>query len=219
MTDRDRPIARIISVPVPVRGPRMLPPGPDVHRAPPGGAGRGSRAYLDSSVILRVVLGEPDPVPIWRELTEPLASQVVRCECLRAIGRARIRLGLDDAVVAGYRADVLEVIDATLIEVDRHVLDRASEPFPTLLGSLGAIHSATALVARESLGSLAFATHDRALAIAAVAAGSASMGRRRQVEGSRAQARASRDPRQDPERRPTGAGHLTAGPKPGCVGA
>jgi hypothetical protein len=51
------------------------------------------------------------------------------------------------------------------------VLARAADPFPTDLGSLDAIHLATALELRHEFPTLTFATHDRQLAIAALAMG------------------------------------------------
>lgn len=128
--------------------------------------------YLDSSVLLRIVLGEPEPLQVWPAITNAISSELIRLECLRTIDRARIRLGLDDRRVARNRADILEAIEGfTLVEVDRTVLERASEPFPTLLGSLDAIHLATALLVREQFAGLAFATHDLALGTAALATG------------------------------------------------
>ncbi len=50
-------------------------------------------------------------------------------------------------------------------------LERAAEPFPTLLGSLDAIHLASALLARTLVDDLGFATHDEELATAARAMG------------------------------------------------
>jgi hypothetical protein len=48
------------------------------------------------------------------------------------------------------------------------ILARASEPFPTALGSLDAIHLATALVWRDRMQQpLRVATHDGELALAA----------------------------------------------------
>lgn len=128
--------------------------------------------YVDSSVLLRVILGEPDPLDIWSTITNPISSELVRLECLRTIDRARIRLGIDDRQIAHYRADVLEAIDAfSLVVLDSVVLERAAEPFPTALGSLDAIHLASALLARENLEGLAFATHDDELGTAARANG------------------------------------------------
>ena len=128
--------------------------------------------YVDSSVLLRIVLGEPDRLRIWPTITNAVSSELIRLECLRTIDRARVRLGLEDARIAKYRADVLEAVDAlTLVALDSIVLERASEPFPTALGSLDAIHLASALLARDNLGDLAFATHDDELGIAARATG------------------------------------------------
>ncbi len=128
--------------------------------------------YVDSSVLLRIVLGEPDRLRIWPKITNPVSSELIRLECLRTIDRARMRLGLQDRQVAQYRADVLEAVDAfSLVALDSIVLERASEPFPTALGSLDAIHLASALLIRDDLDGLAFATHDDQLGIAARATG------------------------------------------------
>jgi hypothetical protein len=79
---------------------------------------------------------------------------------------------LDDPRVARYRADVLEVVAAfRLVPLDGTVLMRASDPFPTLLGSLHAIHLTSALLAREEVEDLVFATHDEELGVAAQATG------------------------------------------------
>jgi predicted nucleic acid-binding protein len=74
-----------------------------------------------------------------------------------------------DRDVAACREAVYRLLDEmTVIDPTRAVLGRAGEPFPAPLGSLDAIHLATALVWRESTGSdLTFATHDAALAAAA----------------------------------------------------
>ncbi len=47
------------------------------------------------------------------------------------------------------------------------VLHRAAEPFPTLIGSLDALHLASALLVREQFDDLTFATHDQSLGLAA----------------------------------------------------
>jgi predicted nucleic acid-binding protein len=128
--------------------------------------------YVDSSVLLRVALGESGRLREWPRITTPVASSLIRVECLRTIDRARIRLGLEDREVADQRASVLEAIETfTLVEVGDPVLERAAEPFPTTIGSLDAIHLATALLVRERFDDLAIATHDQELAVAARAVG------------------------------------------------
>jgi hypothetical protein len=57
-------------------------------------------------------------------------------------------------------------------DVSRPVLRRASEPFPTPLGALDAIHLSTALLWRDGTGApLTMTTHERPLATAARASG------------------------------------------------
>jgi predicted nucleic acid-binding protein len=129
-------------------------------------------AYIDSSVLLRVILGEPDRLPVWSRIDLAVSSDLIRLECLRTIDRARIQLQLPDDDVSRQRADVLEAIESiNLIPLTSQILERAAEPFPTLLGSLDALHLASALLVRDQYDELLFATHDHALAVAARAMG------------------------------------------------
>jgi predicted nucleic acid-binding protein len=129
-------------------------------------------AYVDSSVVLRVILGEPDRLRTWARIGRAVSSELLRLECLRTIDRARIRLGLTDDVVSRYRHDVIEACDAiTIVPLGGHVLARAAQPFPTLLGSLDAIHMATAILVRDQFAGLVMATHDAELARAGRAEG------------------------------------------------
>src|SRR5262249_47397827 len=55
-----------------------------------------------------------------------------------------------------------------LVEVDAAVLDRASQPMPTELGTLDAIHLATVLLWKEMTGAaitITMATYDEALGV------------------------------------------------------
>lgn len=95
-------------------------------------------AYVDTSVLLRVVLGERGALKEWRSLDMALASELIRVESQRTIDRARIRLRLADDEVASRRADLLELLGGFHIApLSRMVLERASEPFPTTLRTLG----------------------------------------------------------------------------------
>jgi len=130
-------------------------------------------AYLDSSVLLRVVLGQPGALPQWSEIERGVASRLVEVECLRTLDRLRLIAGLDDREIADRREAVYRLLDSLeLIELTRPVLARASQPMPVTLGTIDAIHLASALMWGELEGSpLAMATHDQLLATAARASG------------------------------------------------
>src|SRR5262245_10911702 len=128
--------------------------------------------YVDSSVLLGVVLGEPGILASWRRITQPVSSEIIRLECLRTIDRARLTRRIGDAEVADRRSAVLEQLDGfALVRLDARVLERAADPFPTSVSSLDAIHLASALLARQRLPDLSVATHDAELATAARAVG------------------------------------------------
>lgn len=128
--------------------------------------------YVDSSVLLRVVLGEPGRLRAWPTISTAVSSELIRLECLRTIDRARLRLGLDDDQVADHRAAILEALEGfTLVPLGPPILERAADPFPTVVGSLDAVHLTSALLVRDEFEDLTVATHDREFATAARAEG------------------------------------------------
>jgi predicted nucleic acid-binding protein len=128
--------------------------------------------YVDSSVLLRIVLGERGTLSSWRRITQPVSSEVIRLECLRTIDRVRLTRRIGDADVAARRGAILEQLEGfALVKLDARVLDRAADPFPTTLSSLDAIHLASALLVRRAMPDLTIATHDVELATAARAVG------------------------------------------------
>jgi predicted nucleic acid-binding protein len=130
-------------------------------------------AYVDSSILLRVALGQPNALPEWRDIERGVSSALVMTESLRTLDRVRLRVNLSDTEVARRRATILAVIDSLeLVEIDSSVLDRAAQPMPTELGTLDAIHLASALLWKDAFGAdPVMATHDKALALAAQAHG------------------------------------------------
>jgi len=128
--------------------------------------------YVDTSVLLRVVLGERGRLREWTRSERWVSSELVRLESLRTIDRARVQLRLADRAVSARRAAVLEHLRAfELVGLQAAVLERAADPFPTSLGTLDAIHLASALLARGRYPDLVLGTHDEELAIAARAMG------------------------------------------------
>ena len=126
-------------------------------------------AYLDTSALLRIVLREPGALDDLRNYQALVSNELIAVESARTIDRLRIQGSLT-ADEAGERIravnEWLEAIDLVLLRPP--VLSRASEPMPTSIGTLDAIHLATALIWRDRMGPLPeIATHDMALGAAA----------------------------------------------------
>ena len=126
-------------------------------------------AYIDTSVLLRIVLREQGALEDLRAYDALVSSELIAVESARTIDRLRIQGSLT-APEAAERVNAvnewLEAIDLVLLRPP--VLGRASEPMPLPIGTLDAIHLATALIWRDRMGPLPeMATHDAALGAAA----------------------------------------------------
>ena len=115
----------------------------------------------------------PTCLPEWPRIQQGVASALVMTESLRTLDRLRLRANLSDAEVAERRGIILALVGSLeLVDVDPMVLERAAQPMPTELGTLDAIHLATALLWKEmTKADLVMATHDGALALGAQAHG------------------------------------------------
>jgi len=109
----------------------------------------------------------------WGRVSEGIASALVEVECLRTLDRLRLIENYADNVIAERREAVYRLMESMeIVEITYPILSRASQPLPTSLGTLDAIHLATALLWKERAGKvLSMATHDVALAVAARASG------------------------------------------------
>jgi predicted nucleic acid-binding protein len=132
-------------------------------------------AYIDSSVILRILLSEPDMLLEWPDIHIALVSSLLRVESCRTLDRYVHNAQLSEAEYSAKLAKVENVLDQALVlEIDEPLLHAASRRLPVRLATLDAIHLATAERFREALGPrdpFVFATHDRELAAAARASG------------------------------------------------
>lgn len=126
-------------------------------------------AYLDTSALLRLVLREPAALDELRSCEALVASELIAVESLRTIDRLRLQGALSTEDAASRREAAMEWLEAVdLVMLQRPILARASEPFPTPLGTLDALHLSTALVWQDRMRqTLVMATHDRGLALAA----------------------------------------------------
>ena len=125
-------------------------------------------AYVDSSVILRVVFRQPKRLAAWSKLVRVWSSDLARVECFRVLDRARLGASVDDVAVARIRGELDELFESmNVVSIDRRILRRAAEPMPTALRTLDAIHVASALAVRARVSDLVIATHDDEMALAA----------------------------------------------------
>jgi predicted nucleic acid-binding protein len=130
-------------------------------------------AYIDTSALLRIVLREPGALDDVRTYDGLVSSELTAVESARTLDRLRNQgvLTVDEAADRiGVVNEWLEAVDLVLLRPP--VLSRASEPMPLPVGTLDAIHLATALIWRDRVGPLPqMVTHDAALAAAARAFG------------------------------------------------
>ncbi len=132
-------------------------------------------AYVDSSVILRLVLHQEGRLAEWRRIETAVTSALTTVECHRTLQRRHHRELLSSADLVTRReiaSQLIERMERT--QITPNILRRAAEPFPLPLGSLDAIHLASALAweaANGTMDRIAFATHDVELGRAANACG------------------------------------------------
>jgi len=128
--------------------------------------------YIDSSVILRILFREPNPVEVWGKWDSAFSSNLWRVEALRTVDRLRLAGDLSDEDVADLVREIRIVHETLAIHpLSERILQRASESFPTVVGTLDAIHLATALAIREVEPIDLLLTHDGQLATAARSVG------------------------------------------------
>ncbi len=129
-------------------------------------------AYLDSSVVLRIVLRQPQALAHWSTLGASVTSALVRVECRRNLDRLWLGGGLSTESLTTKSAEVETILSrAHVIAVNERVLALAALPLPNVLATLDALHLATAMLYRsqQKRADVVFATHDIALARAAEA--------------------------------------------------
>jgi hypothetical protein len=70
-------------------------------------------AYLDSSTVLRIILGQANALKEWRWITQGVASALVQVECVRTMDRLRLAEGLGNAEIVVRREAVFRLLEAS----------------------------------------------------------------------------------------------------------
>lgn len=130
-------------------------------------------AYIDSSILMRALLCQPNALSEFSRIDRPIASKLMKVECLRTLDRMRLRGLLSESEFIKANEDLRDSINAVeWVEIADVVLDRVCGSFAVPLGTLDAIHLSSAVIWREHFRiELHFLTHDETLGRAARALG------------------------------------------------
>ena len=121
---------------------------------------------LDSSVLLRKLFGEPNPLAEWPAITHAYACRLLPIEVGRVIDRCRLVGQVDDDDVVTLHQEATRILRSVdVLAMTEPILQRAALAMPTVVGTLDAIHLATALeLGRYIDDPVVLATHDVQLA-------------------------------------------------------
>ncbi|MCB1214536.1 MAG: type II toxin-antitoxin system VapC family toxin [Deltaproteobacteria bacterium] len=130
-------------------------------------------AYLDTSVLLRKIFKEKHPLKNWGQWTEICTSRITEIEALRKLNNLRLSRTISDDDNLTCHIELRNALaQCDKIPLTEKILLRASDPFYTSLGTLDALHLASALVYQEEYEiDLVFLTHDKQLGREAMAMG------------------------------------------------
>ena len=100
--------------------------------------------YLDSTYVIRRLLGVGKGAELWGKWDKAYASVLLRSECCRAANQMRLDGKIDDADRARLGAWI-ETVCASVnqVPVTDAIVRRAAEAYPVAVGTLQALHLAT----------------------------------------------------------------------------
>ena len=122
--------------------------------------------YVDSSVIVRIAFDEPGKVEGLSQFSNLATSELSQVELRRVLDRFRLSTKAQDSqlIEVGDKMETIKKILASL-NLTQAVLLRAGHPLPVALGTLDAIHLASALIWQDAVAKpVTMITHDAQLA-------------------------------------------------------
>ncbi|MBV6493461.1 MAG: hypothetical protein LDLANPLL_01484 [Turneriella sp.] len=128
--------------------------------------------YVDSSWLLRILLRQSSVRPLPAD-TKIYSSALLFVECRRTLERHLKQKRISSEFYQSELDALQNFLEAIqIVELDKHIVRRAAEPFLLPIGTLDALHLATALALSHSEENpIHFATFDSELALAASAHG------------------------------------------------
>jgi len=131
------------------------------------------KAYIDSSILLRLILGEKNAIKFPKQLTEFVASEILKIECFRTLDRMQRTLHIaENEISERYAALHLAIRSLRMIKLTEAISQRSCESFPVVLKTLDAIHLSSAILwQQQESDNILFLTHDEQLAKGAISVG------------------------------------------------
>jgi hypothetical protein len=133
--------------------------------------------YVDSSVVLRELLQQPASLPL-PPLSKAFSSALLKVECLRTVDRLRLTGAIGDDQLVDLVGQIGEKCRMLhLVDISADILSVAGRSLPVVLGTLDAIHLATALsIGASEEEQPILLTHDHQLGLAGKSMGLRVMG-------------------------------------------
>lgn len=72
------------------------------------------KAYIDSSVLLRILFSQPHALKDWKSIEQGISSALIEVECLRTLDRLKSIEQLDEKKIASRREAVFRLSKALL---------------------------------------------------------------------------------------------------------
>jgi len=130
--------------------------------------------YLDSSAVLRNIFNADNAYREFGSFSKIGSSELLVIECNRVIDRYRLENILNDTQVASAKEFLKKLIEGIyIVEISESIKARAADTFPTIIGTLDAIHISTAIVWQEYENNeeMMIVSHDRQMNVCAKALG------------------------------------------------
>lgn len=130
-------------------------------------------AYIDSSVVLRKLLNQKGQITSFKGFDELVSSQLLLIECDRVLDRLRLTGELSDLERADAKESLKEFYPSlTILLIHERIIQRARGAFPTVIGTLDALHLSSAIeYSINTNKDVCVISHDDQLLIAAKACG------------------------------------------------